>query len=204
VDGRGRYLTPGLWDMHVHFGGGPELIDENKALLPLYIAYGITTVRDCSGDLAQEVLSWRGAIAAGTLLGPTLLSSGPKIEGIHPVWKGTLETGSRADVDAAIVRLKDLQVDFVKITDNTLDPQLFLYAVGRARAAGFKVSGHIPMALTVHQAVEPASARSSTLTMHSRRALRMRRPSPAILPPAASIAMHRRRASMQGSMRARR
>jgi len=154
VDGRGRYLTPGLWDMHVHFGGGRELIDENKALLPLYIAYGITTVRDCSGDLAQEVLSWRGAIAAGTLLGPTLLSSGPKIEGIHPVWKGTLETGSRADVDAAIVRLKDLQVDFVKITDNTLDPQLFLYAVGRARAAGFKVSGHIPMALTVHQAVE--------------------------------------------------
>jgi len=57
-------------------------------------------------------------------------------------------------VDAAVARLKELKVDFVKITDNTLDPQLFLYAVGQARAAGFKVSGHIPMALTVHQAVE--------------------------------------------------
>jgi imidazolonepropionase-like amidohydrolase len=154
VDGRGRYVIPGLWDMHVHFGGGPALIDENKALLPLYVAYGITTVRDCSGDLAQEVLAWRRDIAAGTLLGPTLLSSGPKIEGIHPIWKGTIETGSRADVDAAVARLEDLQVDFVKITDNTLDPQLFLYAVGQARAAGFRVSGHIPMALTVHQAVE--------------------------------------------------
>lgn len=154
VDARGRYLIPGLWDMHVHFGGGPELIDENKALLPLYVAYGITTVRDCSGDLAEEVLAWRRAIAAGTLFGPSLLSSGPKIEGIHPIWKGTIETGSRADVDAAIARLKQLEVDFVKITDNTLDPQLFLYAVERGRAAGFKVSGHIPMALTVHQAVE--------------------------------------------------
>src|SRR5215831_17867821 len=154
IDARGRYLIPGLWDMHVHFGGGPELIEENKALLPLYIAYGITTVRDCSGDLAEEVLAWRRAIAAGTLVGPNLLSSGPKIEGIHPIWKGTIETGSRADVDAAIARLRELKVDFVKITDNTLNPQLFLYAVGQARASGFNVSGHIPMALTVHQAVE--------------------------------------------------
>jgi hypothetical protein len=63
VDARGRYLIPGLWDMHVHFGGGPELIEENKALLPLYIAHGITTVRDCSGDLSQEVLKWRGELA---------------------------------------------------------------------------------------------------------------------------------------------
>ena len=54
MDGRGRYIIPGLWDMHVHFGGGPELIEENKALLPLYIANGITTVRDCSGDLPYE------------------------------------------------------------------------------------------------------------------------------------------------------
>ena len=86
--------------------------------------------------------------------GPTIFTSGPKIEGPKPVWKGTIETASRADVDAAIARLRGLRVDFVKITDNTLDLQLFLYAVGRARAAGFNVSGHIPMALTVHQAVE--------------------------------------------------
>jgi imidazolonepropionase-like amidohydrolase len=154
VEGSGRFLIPGLWDMHVHFGGGPALIEENKALLPLYVAYGITTVRDCSGDLADEVLRWRGAIAAGTLLGPTLLSSGPKIEGIRPVWKGTLETGSEADVDAAIAKLVALRVDFVKITDSTLRPELFLYAVRRARAAGLRVSGHIPMADTVGQAVD--------------------------------------------------
>ena len=154
IDAGGHYLIPGLWDMHVHFGGGPDLVEENQALLPLYVANGITTVRDCSGDIPEEVLAWRTQIASGALLGPTLLSSGPKIEGLKPIWKGTLETGTRADVDAAIAKLKGLHVDFVKITDSTLDPQLFLYAVGKARAAGLKVSGHIPMALTVEQALD--------------------------------------------------
>jgi imidazolonepropionase-like amidohydrolase len=154
LDGRGRYLIPGLWDMHVHFGGGADLVEENKALLPLYVAHGITTVRDTSGDLPNEVLAWRREIASGALFGPTLLSSGPKIEGIAPVWKGTLETGSEADVDRAMTTLGKLDVDFVKITDSTLTPGLFLYAVRKARAAGLKVSGHIPMALTVREAVD--------------------------------------------------
>ena len=61
----------------------------------------------------------RGDRLRRSLLGPTLLSSGPKIEGIKPIWKGTLETGSRADVDAAITKLKGLRVDFVKITGTT-------------------------------------------------------------------------------------
>lgn len=154
VDGKGRYLIPGLWDMHVHFGGGPELIEENKALLPLYVANGITSIRDCSGDLPYDVLKWRGEITNGSLFGPTLYSSGPKIEGLKPVWKGTIETGSQADVDAAVARLKDLKVDFVKITDSTLDPKLFLYAVSKARSEGFQVSGHIPYAETIGSAMQ--------------------------------------------------
>ena len=154
IEARNRFLIPGLWDMHVHFGGGPELIEENQALLPLYVAHGITTVRDASGDIPYDVLNWRRAIADGSLPGPTLLSSGPKIEGIKPVWKGTLETGSEVDVDQAIRQLKTLDVDFVKITDSTLKPELFLYAVRQARAAGLNASGHIPMAITVRQAVD--------------------------------------------------
>ena len=154
VAGQGRYLIPGLWDMHVHFGGGPALVEENKALMPLYIANGVTTVRDCAGDLAMEVLAWRDQIERGELFGPRLLTSGPKIEGLAPIWKGTLETGSRADVDAAVAKLRSLKVDFVKITDSTLDPQLFLYAVGAARKVGLNVSGHIPAAVTIRDAID--------------------------------------------------
>ncbi len=154
VDAKGRYLIPGLWDMHVHFGGGPELIEENKALLPLYIAHGITTIRDASGDLPAQVLQWRGQIRDGSLMGPQLFTSGAKIEGVKPVWKGTIEVGNQADLDAAFVRLKEDKVDFVKITDSTLTPDLFLAAVRGARANGLRASGHIPMALTVQQAVD--------------------------------------------------
>ena len=154
IEGGGRFLIPGLWDMHVHFGGGPALIEENKALLSLYVAHGITSIRDASGDLPVQVLEWREAIRSGKLAGPQLFTSGAKIEGIRPVWKGTLEVGDEAGVDAALERLRRDRVDFVKITDSTLTPPLFLYALSRAREAGLRTSGHIPMALTVTQAVD--------------------------------------------------
>ena len=125
VDASGKFVMPGLWDMHVHFGGGPELIGENKALLPIYVAYGVTTVRDCAADLSQSVLEWRAEVANGALLGPTIFTSGPKLEGYKPIWKGTLEVRTAAEVNAALDKLQAMKVDFVKITDNTLKPDIF-------------------------------------------------------------------------------
>ena len=154
VDASGKFVMPGLWDMHVHFGGGPELIEENKALLPLYVAYGVTTVRDAAADLSDSVLRWRGEVAAGTLLGPTIYTSGPKLEGYKPLWKGTIEVGTPAEADAALDRLQAMKVDFVKITDNTLKPEIFAYAVKMAKKRGLKTSAHTPFAFTIKQAAE--------------------------------------------------
>ena len=150
----GKFVMPGLWDMHVHFGGGPELIAENKALLPLYVAYGITTVRDCAADISSSVLAWREGVAKGQLLGPTIFTSGPKLEGYKPIWKGTLEVGTPAEVNAALDNLQAMKVDFVKITDNTLKPDIFLYAVKEAKRRGLRTSAHTPYALTIDQAVD--------------------------------------------------
>lgn len=147
-----RYVMPGLWDMHVHFGGGEALIEENAELMPLYVVNGVVAVRDAAGDLAQQVLDWRDA--PPTPDSPRIFTSGPKIEGIAPVWKGVIETGSEADVDAALDRLQALRVDFVKITDNTLKPELFLYAVREAKKRGMKTSAHIPASITVLEAAE--------------------------------------------------
>jgi imidazolonepropionase-like amidohydrolase len=152
IDASGRYVMPGLWDMHVHFGGGPELIAENKALLPLYVAYGVTTVRDAAADLSASVLQWRSEVAAGSLLGPTIFTSGPKLEGYKPLWKGTIEVGTPAEVDLALDRLQGMRVDFIKITDNTLRPDIFLYALGAARKRGLRTSAHTPFALTIERA----------------------------------------------------
>ena len=152
IDATGKFVMPGLWDMHVHFGGD-QLIEENKNLLPLYVAFGVTTVRDCSEDISPSVLEWRSAVAEGRLLGPTIYTAGPKLEGYKPIWKGTIEVGTPAEVDAALDRLQGMKVDFVKITDNTLKPDIFLYAVKAAKARGLKTSAHTPYALTIEEAV---------------------------------------------------
>lgn len=150
LDGQNKFLMPGLWDNHVHFGGA-EYIDENEQLLPLYLAFGVTTVRDAAGDISLEVLKWRDEINQGKRLGPKILTSGPKLEGIESIWPGDLEIGNEEELESALDSLDKLNVDFIKITDNTLKPELFLEAVKSATERGYSVSGHIPAALTIDQ-----------------------------------------------------
>ena len=154
VNAGGRYVIPGLWDMHMHFGGGPTLIAENRALMRLFIAHGIVAVRDAAGDLSESVLAWRDSIARGTMAGPTIFTSGPKIEGINSIWPGDQEVDTRAGVDSALDKLQAMHVDFVKLTDNTLKPDLFRYALGEIRKRGLKSSAHIPVAVPVREAVQ--------------------------------------------------
>lgn len=152
VEGRGLFAIPGLWDMHVHFGGGAALIEENRALLPLYVAHGITGVRDAAGDLSDSVLAWREAVAAGRELGPCIFTSGPKIEGKDSIWPGDLEVEDEVGLDAALDSLVARKVDFIKITDNTLSPSLFMTALKKVRDRGLASSAHIPMAVSVADA----------------------------------------------------
>jgi imidazolonepropionase-like amidohydrolase len=152
LDARGKYAIPALWDMHVHFGGGPAAVEDNLDLLPLYLAHGITGVRDAAGDLAGEVLDWRDDVARGERPGPRIFTSGPKIEGRKPIWKGVLEVGSAEDLTAALDRLQAMQVDFVKITDNTLDTGLFLETLRETDKRGLTTSAHVPYRLTIDDA----------------------------------------------------
>ncbi|MGH8079549.1 MAG: amidohydrolase family protein [Lysobacter sp.] len=151
IDAQGKYAIPGLWDMHVHFGGGDTLIEENKNLLPLYVAHGIAAVRDAAGDLSPSVFEWRDAIAAGKLEGPTLFTSGPKLEGYKSIWPGDIEVGNHEEISKALDQLQGWKVDFIKITDNTLSPELFMDALKQAHARGLRVSAHVPFALTIDE-----------------------------------------------------
>ncbi len=92
----GKYIMPSLWDMHVHFGVN-TLKEENKWLLPLYLTAGVTAVRDCAGDISLELLAWKKAIAAGKLEGPTIFTSGPKLEGPKSIWPGDLEIANETE-----------------------------------------------------------------------------------------------------------
>ncbi|GAA0881304.1 amidohydrolase family protein [Algoriphagus jejuensis] len=150
IDAESRFLMPGLWDNHVHFGGA-EYVNENEQLLPLYLAYGVTAVRDAAGDIPIEVLKWKSEINSGQRIGPRIFTSGPKIEGINSVWPGDLEIGTEEELDAALDSLEKLQVDFVKITDNALSAELFLSATQKAKARGWSVSGHVHPGITLDE-----------------------------------------------------
>ncbi len=151
IDAGGKYAIPGLWDMHVHFGGGEALIGENRNLLPLYLAHGITAVRDAAGDLSPSVFAWRDAVASGELQGPRIFTSGPKIEGKDSIWPGDQEVANEQEIDAALDRLQGWKADFVKITNNTLSPELFMAAVRKAERRGMRTSAHVPDALTLDE-----------------------------------------------------
>lgn len=153
IDGKGKYIIPGLWDMHIHLEGA-DLVEDNKALLPVFLAYGITTVRDCASDLGEQVLAWRNEINAGQLVGPTIYTAGRKLEGKNSIWKGDLEIDNEDELKQMLDLLDSYHVDFVKITENTLRGELFLKSVKAAHARGYKVSGHVPYDLTIQELVD--------------------------------------------------
>jgi hypothetical protein len=153
IDANNNYLIPGLWDMHIHLEE-PKLIQETKALLPLFLTYGITTVRDCASDLGEQVLEWRNQINQGKLLGPTLFTAGIKLEGVNSLWKGDYEIANEIELNNALDKLDKFKVDFVKITENTLKGPLFLKSIEAAHKRGYLVSGHVPIDLTLNEMVD--------------------------------------------------
>ncbi|MEP2278260.1 amidohydrolase family protein [Maribacter sp.] len=153
IDVDEKFIIPGLWDMHIHLEG-QDLVEDNLALLPVFVAYGITTVRDMASDLGEQVLTWREDIANDKILGPQIFTAGRKLEGINSIWKGDLEIANEKELSQMLDKLEAYNVDLVKITENTLSGPLFLKSVQEAKKRGFKVSGHIPIDLTIEEVVK--------------------------------------------------
>jgi len=153
IDAKNKFMIPGLWDMHIHLEGA-ELVEDNKLLLPVFLAYGITSVRDCASDLGEQVLQWRQEIKDNKLTGPTIFTAGLKLEGKNSIWKGDLEIDNETELEAILDKLDAFKVDFVKITENTLNGDLFLESVRQAHRRGYKVSGHVPYDVTIKELQE--------------------------------------------------
>lgn len=154
IDGKGKFLMPSLWDMHVHFRGGKELIQENENLLPMYVANGVTAVRDAGGDLTESIFNWRKLIESKELIGPYIYTSGPKIDGIGARWAGSFEVSTEQEVDSALDSLESLKVDFVKLYDSKLSEEMYLYLLEQCRERGMKVSGHMPFTVMLQDAID--------------------------------------------------
>lgn len=156
IDGHGKFLVPGLADMHAH------LLRESDLLL--YLARGVTTVRNMWG--APVHLAWRDRIAHGQLLGPTIHTAGPIVDGDPPVHDGSLVVRDAASADAAIALHRKLGYDFVKVYSNLPLPA-FERLVVAAESARLTVVGHVPRPVGFERAIDAGQRSVEHLTAFS-------------------------------------
>ena len=144
IDATGKFLIPGLWDMHGH------LTDATEAAFPLLVMNGVTGVRDLGGDLAR-IDRWRREIEKGERLGPRILRAGPFVDGIKPGASHRLTVTSAAEAQRAVDSLQTLGVDFIKV-HNKLPRDAFFALLERARARGLPVAVHLPAGVSSAEA----------------------------------------------------
>lgn len=136
VDGAGKWVMPGLADMHVHLW--------NKDDLTLFLAAGVTTVRNMFGE--RRHLSWRSQIAAGEWIGPTIITAGPIIDGDPPVWPGSTVLDDPSDADKIVAEQKAAGYDFLK-PYSRLSFEAYQALAAAAKRHGMALEGHVPFAV---------------------------------------------------------
>ncbi len=150
VNGSGKYLIPGLWDMHVHTVFGDWLPRNEKVVLPLFVAKGVTGVRDMGGDL-DVLKEWRASIAAGRLVGPRMVVAGPMLDGPVPRFPSSAPVADAAQGRKVVDDLKAQGVDFIKI-QSLIPRDGYFAAADEAKKLGLVFAGHVPDAVRASEA----------------------------------------------------
>lgn len=146
INGSGKYLIPGLWDMHVHLW-----YKENQLLV--CVAHGVTGVRDMGSDL-DRVNAWRSGIENGKAIGPRIVTAGPAVDGRKsddeklPV----LVAISPEDARRVFDHLYRLDIDFIKILSG-LPREAFFALAEQARHWQIQFAGHLPDEVSIPDAV---------------------------------------------------
>jgi len=142
INGKGLYVIPGLWDMHVHLVFGDWFPLAQEISLPLFIANGVTGVRDMGGEL-QIIQGWRNEIEGGRMIGPRILSSGPMLDGPKPRFPSSIAIATPEDGRRAVENLKRAGADFIKL--QSLIPRDAVFAIAdEARKQDIPFEGHVP------------------------------------------------------------
>lgn len=147
IEGRGRYLMPGLTDMHVH------LLEEEDFVL--FLANGVTTVRNMWGEYPWS-LDWRRRVEEGNLLGPRIFTAGPVIDGSWPGSEGERERMAILDDPEMAFTLVTEQVergyDFIKVLSH-LTPESYEALASAARSLNIPMVGHVPYLVDIETAL---------------------------------------------------
>ena len=153
IDGTGKFLIPGLWDMHVHLTYDARF---TEGMPETFIRYGITSVRD-TGGLIEKMLPVVERMRAEGAIAPRVFFSGPLLDGEPVVYDGVnapelgIANGTVEIAAANIAHLKSLGVDFIKIYE-MVTPEVFAALVDTARIHGLPIAAHVPLSMRASSA----------------------------------------------------
>jgi imidazolonepropionase-like amidohydrolase len=146
VDGQGKFVIPGLWDMHAHM----EMTGESW--LQLYVANGVTGIRDM-GSALDVILNLRDATSSGRTLGPQIVAAGPILDDAPGDWPFRMRVRTPEEGRAAVQLLKRRGVDLIKVHNYT--PRDVFFAIAdEARQQKLPVAGHVPLKVTIQEGVD--------------------------------------------------
>ncbi len=144
IDGRGKYLMPGLADMHVHlFPGAGQPDDLASQQLQLFLANGVTTIRNMIGK--PEHLLLRERVAKGELLGPSIYTAGP------PLLGNNVPTPEAAE--RVVVEQKKAGYDLLKVHEG-LSPETYAAIAATAKRVGIPFAGHVTATVGLKRALD--------------------------------------------------
>jgi imidazolonepropionase-like amidohydrolase len=141
IDARGKFLIPGLWDMHVHW--------YSKDTFTLFLANGVTGIREMFGN--SDLVRWQKEIARGSLAGPRMAVASPIIDGPQPIWPTSISVRDEAEGRKAVTRVKEGGADFVKVY-SLLTREAYFGIADEARKQGLPFAGHVPFTVTAAEA----------------------------------------------------
>jgi len=157
IDGTGRFLIPGLWDMHVHLGNaGEESLKE-------FVAHGVTGVRDMGTEQYEPLRRWRVEILSGARVGPRIVAAGPIVDGPTPNWPLRVTVPDAASARRAVDSLATVGVDFIKVHQQLTRDAYFAVAA-EARRLNLHFAGHVPVVVTGVEAAEAGQRSVEHLT----------------------------------------
>jgi imidazolonepropionase-like amidohydrolase len=151
VDGTGRFLIPGLWDMHVH-----ALDTDFEYMLPLFVANGVTGIRDMWGNL--EVASRVGTdVEAGQMVSPRFVTPGNLVDGADPWWPESVEADTPERGVFVVDSLAATGASFIKVY-SLLAPETYRAILRRAHEVGLPAAGHVPFMVSAAEASDLGQA----------------------------------------------
>lgn len=151
IRAEGKFLIPGLWDMHVH-----SFLDEHDPdwMAPLFIANGVTGVRDMGTFIPlTRVRRLREQILAGERVGPRMVIAGPLLNGFNSVWNDPKGLPDPRELSRALQTLKSQGADFVKIYA-LMTPETYAQVISESRRLGLPVSGQVPETIAASEAAD--------------------------------------------------